>query len=132
MNEIALEIRLIVAGILLALVGWLAWDFHHRGVELDRLRVQHDLDVAALMPLRQANLDFKRREDARAAQDYIDKKDRERQAREAAAALAAAQTQTAQATNEARIWEAAYARRPTSCSAALAALPAACPSLKDY
>lgn len=132
MNEITLEVRLILAGILLAVVGWFAWDWHHRGARIDALEAQHALDQAALAPLRQANADFKRREDERAAQDYIDRKQRERQAQEAAAALAAAQTQAATAQGQARLWEARYTARPATCSAALAALNSACPTLKDY
>lgn len=132
MSEITLEVRLILAGILLAAAGFFAWSYQHRGAEIDRLKVQHDLDQAALAPLRSANAAYAQREDARRAQDYIDAKERDRQAKAGTAALAAAQTQAAAASDQARLWESRYAQRPATCSAALAALTTACPSLKDY
>lgn len=130
--SLTLEIRLILAGLLLAAAGWFAWDWHHRGVRIDALELQHQADVAALKPLREANAAFHQADLDRRARDQADLEARNRQAAASQAALSQAQTQAADAQAQAALWQSRYAARPATCSAALAALDTACPSLKDY
>lgn len=131
-NPYTVWIKPVLAVVIALAIMWAVVEFRRRGERITELEGVRDTYKQAVQTFDTANKQWAHLEDDRKAAAERDAAERKRIADIAAAETARAAKDTAAAEKRAEDWRDRYREKPANCAAALAALDAACPTLRGF